>query len=59
MKNLNWSGWAFTMLLCMLAAASNEKVNSILQWSIVVIAFGFPLSLFPLIAGRKKPQSNN
>lgn len=52
-KNLNWKGWLFTIILIMVASIANEGVTDFVSWGLFVVFIGLPLSLFPLIVGRK------
>ncbi len=56
MKRLNWGGWALTMVIIMLGAIANKNINSLSQWAVIVGFIGMPLSLFPLIVGRKPKE---
>ena len=53
LSKLNWSGFIFMWLLCMIGATSNENVNSIQQWALLVVVFGVPISAFFLFAGKE------
>lgn len=59
LKKLNWTGAIFIVLLGMIAAFSNKNVinnENIINWECwlgIVLFFVLPLSLFPLIIGKK------
>jgi amino acid permease len=52
-KNLNWSGYLFMLVLCVLGLVSNKTVVSFTQW-LVLFSIGAFISLFVLFAGDKK-----
>lgn len=52
-KRLNWSGFGMMMVLCALAAASNENVHCFAQWAILMGLFSLPISLWVLIEFRE------
>jgi len=54
LKRLNWSGFAITLVIVMLASLTNPNVNSFLSWVAIVVFIGIPLSLFPLFVGIKE-----
>jgi hypothetical protein len=52
LSKLNWSGFIFMLLLCMIGVTGNDNVSSIQQWLFMVVVFGIPISCFFLFAGK-------
>lgn len=55
LKNLNWSGFIFTMILGAIGALSNKNTTTFSEWLFLMVVFVLPFSIFFLIAGRKTP----
>ncbi len=56
-KRLNWSGWAITYLLCILAGFANSNCIMFLEHLMLGLILGFVFLLFPLFAGMdEKPK---
>lgn len=53
LKKLNWSGFLFMVLLCMIGVTSNESVTNLGQWMFMMVFFGLPIATFFLFAGKE------
>lgn len=53
-KKLNWYGFSIVFLLCAAGATANKNVNSFLEWTMLMLIIGLPMSIVVLIIGREK-----
>lgn len=53
LSKLNWFGFTFMMIICMLGVTSNDNVETVGQWLFLVVCFGIPVSMFFLFAGKE------
>lgn len=51
-SKLNWSGFFFLIIICMIGVTSNDNVNSIGQW-LMLMGIGMLFALFFLFAGKE------
>lgn len=52
LKCLNWKGFLIVLLLCMTGALVNENVTNFSEWLVIVILFGFPISICVLFIDK-------
>lgn len=53
LSKLNWSSFSILMVLLRLGAAANENITTMGQWSLIMLFFSLPVSMFFLIEGRR------
>jgi len=55
-RKWNWGAFIFIFTICALGACSNKNVNSLYEWSCLMLFFGVPFSLLFAFLGREEKK---